>query len=182
MYGIINLINGGPFAFFPINELVFFVVTVYFAFLNFKKNKLSYSLMILFSGLALMKNQFFLGFLMSNEQVTLFLNHRVLSYFPIVIWTLMLGEILHFFILTKKNTFIFPIILSIFIVGIIFNVFTFQSLALLIFFTLMTFHYKNQGKTTHPYSKSLYCLWFLFLFLKLSTLFSMYLYGFDLDF
>lgn len=182
MYGIINLINGGPFAFFPINELVFFGVTVYFSFLHYKENKISYLLFLLFSGLALMKNQLFLGFFMSNQQVNDFLNLPVINYLPWMIFAIIWIEIFHFFRLTKKKIVFFPIIISIFIFGTYFNAFTFQVLALHLFFILLVFYFKNQKETSISYSKSLYFLWFLFLFLKLSTLFSMYLYRFELDF
>ena len=182
MYGIINLINGGPFAFFPINELVFFGVTVYFSFHHFKESKISYLLFLLFAALALLENQLFLGFFMSNQQVNDFLNLPVIKYLPWMIFAIIWIEIFHFFRLTKKKIAFFPIILSIFIFGTYLNAFTFQVLALLLFFILLHFHFKNHQENQTSYPKSLYFLWMLFLFLKLSTLFSMYLYGFELDF
>ena len=124
----------------------------------------------------------FLGILMSNIQITDFLNKPTIQFLPYISYTLMLAEALRFFIITKKNVFVFPIILSVFVFGTYFNSHTFQSISLLLFFIFMTLQFKSQQENDHSYSKSLYFLWFLLLFLKLSTLFSMYLYGFEMDF
>ena len=182
MYGIVSLTSGGPFAFFPINEIVFFIVVSYFAISNFKKSRVSYLLFLSFSAIALLKNQLFLGIFMSNIEITNFLDQPVIQLLPYLSLTVMLVEMLRFFILTKKNIFIYPIILIIFIFGTYFSIHTFQSFSLLLFFIILTFHFKSQKETINSYSKSLYFLWFLLLFLKLSTLFSMYLYGFEMDF
>lgn len=182
MYGIVSLTSGGPFAFFPINELVFFGVVSYFATLNFKQAKTSYLLFLTFSGLGLLKSQLFLGFFMSNIQITDFLNNSAIKYIPYVIFALMLLEMLRFFFLTKSNVLIFPLILSIFIFGTYVNTYTFQVLSILLFFIYLTYYLKTKKESDPIYSKSLYYLWFLILFLKLSTLFSMYLYDFEMDF
>lgn len=182
MYGIISLLTGGPFAFFPINELVFFGVVSYFATSNFKQAKVSYLLFLIFAGLGLLKNQLFLGFFMTNLQITDFLNNPTVKYIPYLIFAFMLLEMLRFFFITKSNVFIFPVILSIFIFGTYINTYTFQVLSLLLFFIFVTYYFKTKKESDPSYSKSLYLLWFLILFLKLSTLFSMYLYDFEMDF
>jgi hypothetical protein len=182
MYGIISLLAGGPFAFFPINELVFFGVVSYFARSNFKNSRSSYLLFLTFAALGLLKNQLFLGFFMSNLQISNFLSTPIVKYIPYLIFLLMLLEMLRFFFLTKSNVFIFPLILSLFIFGTYLNTYTFQVLSLLLFFIFLTIYFKTQKESVAMYSKSLYLLWFLILFLKLSTLLSMYLYNFELDF
>lgn len=182
MYGIVSLMSGGPFAFFPINELVFFGVVSYFAFLNFKNSKVSYLLFLSIAALGLLLNQLFLGFFMSNLQISEFLNNPVIKYVPYLVLTLVLIEMLRFFLLSKKFTFVFPIIVSIFLFGTYLSAYTFQVFALLLFVVFVTIHFKTARESTVLYSKSLYILWILLLFLKLSTLFSMYLYGFDMEF
>ncbi len=182
MYGIVSLTSGGPFAFFPINELMFFGVVSYFVFFNFKKSKISYLLFILFSGLALLRNQLFLGFFISNLQISNFLNQPIIRFLPYAIFSLMLIEMLRFFIQTKWKIAAFPIIIAFFIVGTYFNIYTFQTLSLLLFVFIGGFYFQRHQEGDLRYSKSLYFLWILILFLKLSTLLSMYLYGFDIDF
>lgn len=182
MYGIVNLINGGPFAFFPINEIVFFLVVSYFSFLNFKNEKAAYLLFLLIAILGILKNQLFLGIFMSNLGISEFLNHALVKYIPFFISTLILFEISRFFLLTKSKLYFFPIIIPIYCIGAYFDVHSFQTFAVLLFFIVLTLYFKKEYHYHEKYSKSLYFLWALYLFLKASTLFSMYLYGFEMEF
>ena len=182
MYGAISLTTGGPFAFFPINELVLFGVVSYFAFFNFKKAPSGYLLFLLISVLGLIQNQLFLGIFFSNLQITNFLNSDSIHFLPGFTSILILLEISRFFFLTKSKIYFFPIIALIFCFGAYFNIHSFQSFAILLFFIILIFYFRKEKQNNHKYHKSLYYIWFLFLFLKLSTLFSMYLYDFDLGF
>ncbi len=182
MYGFVSVMGNGPFAFFPVNELVFFGIVVYFSFFNFKVAKVSYLVMLLLGAMDLLNNQIFLSFFMDNEQLGQFYSTEWLRYVRLGAYVLILAEITRFFVLTKWKifAFVYPLVLIAVIAGVLLQLYVLQTAGLVIFVALLYYAWRKQLEGIAVYSKSLFYLWYFLTFLKLTTLLTIYLYDLKL--
>jgi hypothetical protein len=183
MYGLVSVLGGGPFAFFPINEIIFIFIVIYFAALNFSKAKTSYLILLAFAGISLMYNQLFLNFFMDSEQMVVFYKNPLIQQLKIASYVLLLIEITQFYQKTnwKYHVYTLPLSLLCIGLGVYINLYLFQTLGLLIFIGTLYFYYKNTANESEIYPKSLFYIWYFYTFLKLSSLLTMYLYDFNFD-
>ena len=158
-------------------------IVIYIAFLNFTKSKISYILFLAFSGLSLIYNQLFLNFFMDSEAMIGFYNNSIVSFLKTASYLLLLVEIVRFYKLTgwKHWVFTMPLILLLMGIGVYFQIYLFQSIGLLIFIGTLYFYYKKTNNEVEIYPKSLFYIWYFYTFLKLSNLFTMYLYDYKFD-
>ena len=182
MYGSVSFLGSGPFAFFPVNELAFFAIVVYFSVFNFKSAKVSYSLMLLFGALDLLNNQIFLSLFMDNEKIGAFYDNPAFLFLRLAAYALMLFEITRFYVLTKWKiaALTYPVVFIAIVAGVAFQVYSFQTFGLVVFVGMMYYNYKKKCEETEVYSKSLFYLWYFLAFLKLTTLLTIYLYDLKL--
>lgn len=183
MYGLVSVLGGGPFAFFPVNEIIFIFIVIYFAALNFSKAKTSYMLLLVFAGISLIYNQLFLNFFMDSEEMVGFYKNPIIQQLKIASYFLLLAEITHFYFKTNWKHQVYTLPLSILFIGfgVYFNLYLIQTLGLLIFIGTLYFYYKKTANESEIYSKSLFYIWYFYTFLKLSSLLTMYLYDFRFD-
>lgn len=179
MYGVVSMLGKGPFAFFPVNEPVFFLVAVYFAIFNFRSARLSYVLMLAIALLGLANNQLVLGLWMDNEKMEAYFRHPSLHYASLASGLLMLLEITRFYFLTRWKVFAFsfPFAVTSIVAGMLFGSLLFVTLGLMIFTGALYYGYERKYEGIAIYSKSLFYLWYLLAFLKLTTLLTMSLYS-----
>lgn len=182
IYGFVSVLGGGPFAFFPVNEIVFIFVVIYFAALNFSKAKTSYLLLLGFAGISLLYNQLFLNFFLDSAQMVSFYENSNVAKLKITSYILLLVEITRFYKKTEWKYLIYTLPLSLLCIGfgVYFKLYLFQTLGLLLFIGTLYFYYKKTANESEIYPKSLFYIWYLYTFLKLSSLFTMYLYDFKL--
>lgn len=186
MYGLVSTLNEGPFAFFPANELVFFGIAVYFSFFNFRYAQVSYALMLSMGAIDLLNSQIFLSIFMDNSQLASFYYSPWLPYVRLGAYALMVVEITRFYVLTKWKVYAFtyPIVLLSIVAGVLTGVtrynYLLQCIGLVLFVGMMHYAYKKNKEGIAVYSKSLFYLWYLLAFLKLTMLLTIYLY--DLKF
>lgn len=178
MYGMVSFLGQGPFAFFPVNELVFFVLVVYFALTHFKSAKVSYALLLSLACVDLLNNQLFLGFFLDNEQIQAFYDHPLYKYVRMVSYALILAEITRFYIQSKWKfaMYLYPLMVIPIVAGVLLKVYLFQVLGLTLFVGMLHFYYKKHETEPESYHKSIFHLWYFLTFLKLSSLLTMYLY------
>ncbi len=183
MYGLVSALGGGPFAFFPINEIIFIFIVIYFAALNFSKAKTSYLLLLAFAGISLIYNQLFLNFFMDSEQMLVFYKDPMIQQLKIASYVLLLIEITQFYQKTNWKHHVYTLPLSLLCIGfgVYFNLYLFQTLGLLIFIGTLYFYYRKTANESEIYPKSLFYIWYFYTFLKLSSLLTMYLYDFRFD-
>jgi hypothetical protein len=183
MYGLVSALGGGPFAFFPVNEIIFIFIVIYFAALNFSKSKTSYLLFLAFAGISLIYNQLFLNFFMNSEEMVGFYKNPLILKLKIASYSLLLIEIVRFYQKTrwKYHVYTLPLALLCLISGVYVKLFTLQTLGLLIFIGTLYFYYRKTEDESEIYPKSLFYIWYFYTFLKLSSLLTMYLYDFRFD-
>jgi hypothetical protein len=183
MYGLVSALGGGPFAFFPINEIIFIAIVIYIAALNFSKAKTSYEVLLGFAGISLIYNHLFLNFFMNSEQMVGFYENPIVMRLKIASYSLLLIEIIRFYQKTawKFHVYTMPLALISIGFGAYFNLYLFQTLGLLIFIGTLYFYYRKTRNESETYPKSLFYIWYFYTFLKLTSLFTMYLYDFRLD-
>jgi hypothetical protein len=183
MYGLVSALGGGPFAFFPVNEIIFIFIVIYFAALNFSKSKTSYLLFLAFAGISLIYNQLFLNFFMNSEEMVGFYKNPLILKLKIASYSLLLIEIVRFYQKTrwKYHVYTLPLALLCLISGVYLKLFTLQTLGLLIFIGTLYFYYRKTEDESEIYPKSLFYIWYFYTFLKLSSLLTMYLYDFRFD-
>jgi hypothetical protein len=183
MYGLVSALGGGPFAFFPVNEIIFIFIVIYFAALNFSKSKTSYLLFLAFAGISLIYNQLFLNFFINSEEMVGFYKNPLILKLKIASYSLLLIEIVRFYQKTrwKYHVYTLPLALLCLISGVYLKLFTLQTLGLLIFIGTLYFYYRKTEDESEIYPKSLFYIWYFYTFLKLSSLLTMYLYDFRFD-
>jgi hypothetical protein len=183
MYGLVSALGGGPFAFFPINEIIFIFIVIYFAALNFSKAKTSYMLLLVFAGISLIYNQLFLNFFMDSEEMVGFYKNPLILKLKIASYSLLLIEIVRFYQKTnwKYHVYTLPLALLCLLSGVYLKLFTLQTLGLLIYIGTLYFYYRKTANESEIYPKSLFYIWYFYTFLKLSSLLTMYLYDFRFD-
>jgi hypothetical protein len=183
MYGLVSVLGHGPFAFFPINEIAFCIITIYFGISHYKFNKVSYSILIAYSIISLPTNQLFLSFFMHSEKMVSFCKSNSYEIIRWITHLLILSEIVHFYQKTawKFQVYSLPISLCFWISGFYWKIYSFQVLGLLVFLGILYLYYKKTANDSEKYSKSLFYLWYFLIFLKLSSLFTMYLYDYSFD-
>lgn len=182
MYGLVSFLGNGPFAFFPVNEIVFLLIALYFSFFNFKSAQGSYVLLLLLGLLDLSNNFLFLSFFMDNEQLQAYYANDAVTYVRIMPPVIAAIEITRFYWLTKWKVlpFMFPFAVTSIIAGVLFGSLMFITLGLVLFSGTLYYAYRQNLEAVAIYSKSLFYLFFLFTFLKLTALLTMSLY--DLKF
>jgi hypothetical protein len=183
MYGLVSALGGGPFAFFPINEIIFISIVIYIATLNFYKSKTSYFILLVFAGISLIYNHLFLNFFMNSEQMVGFYENPIMVRLKIASYSLLLIEIIRFYQKTAWEFHVYTMPLALFSIGFgaYFNLYLFQTLGLLIFIVTLYFYYQKTANESETYPKSLFYIWYFYTFLKLTSLFTMYLYDFRFD-
>jgi hypothetical protein len=179
----VSALGGGPFAFFPVNEIIFIFIVIYFAALNFSKSKTSYLLFLAFAGISLIYNQLFLNFFINSEEMVGFYKNPLILKLKIASYSLLLIEIVRFYQKTrwKYHVYTLPLALLCLISGVYLKLFTLQTLGLLIFIGTLYFYYRKTEDESEIYPKSLFYIWYFYTFLKLSSLLTMYLYDFRFD-
>jgi hypothetical protein len=183
MYGLVSALGGGPFAFFPINEIIFISIVIYISALNFSKAKTSYFILLVFAGISLIYNHLFLNFFMNSEQMVGFYENPIMVRLKIASCSLLLIEIIRFYQKTAWKFHVYTMPLALFSIGFgaYFNLYLFQTLGLLIFIVTLYFYYRKTANESETYPKSLFYIWYFYTFLKLTSLFTMYLYDFRFD-
>ena len=182
-YGLVSFLGGGPFAFFPINEVVFAGIVLYFSFSHFKSAPAGYVLLASFGLLGLLNNQLFLSFFMDYEDTQLFHENALVKILKPGIYLLLLVEITRFYYLSTWRTavYTYPVVLAGIIAGVWYNTHLFLVFGLLVFAVTLQYVYRKRPELAIRYPKSLFYLWLLLAFLKLSTLLTIYLYDLDID-
>lgn len=178
MYGVVSWMGDGPFAFFPVNEIVFLIITAYFTFLNYKKASTGYIVMLAFGIFSLAGSQFFLSFILNNEQIFHFFDFKFHFLFRLFAAGLLIFEIIRFFLVTRwsATAYILPLIFAFIVAGSWLELLTFYCLGLVLFGIVLVLFYRKDGNTTPEYPKSLAYLWWLLIFLNLTKLLTIYLY------
>jgi hypothetical protein len=174
MYGLVSALGGGPFAFFPLNEIIFIFMVIYFTALNFSKAKTSYLILLSFALLSLIYNHLFLNFFMNSEQMVGFYENPLILKLKIASYCLLLIEIVRFYQKTAWKFHVYTMPLSLLSIGfgVYFNLYLFQTLGLLTFLGTLYFYYRKTANESEIYPKSLFYIWYFYTFLKLSSLFT----------
>ena len=146
MYGIVNVMLGGPFAFFPINEIVFFLLVVFFAVRNFNRAPFSYIFFLLASLFDLVSNQFFSEILIGHQKLIFFLDTRDRYLFNLIAYFFLLAEMFHSFkrMDVKKNWIAFPFITGTFLLYAGFQKLTFAVSGMALYLLCLLLFYKKQ--------------------------------------
>lgn len=121
LLGLSNYMQKGSFIFtFPINELLFLTVSIYFAWFNFRENKSIYVLVLALALAELLSEQYNLEFILNTDQLRFYDTYGIGDWFKLLAQFLL--TIIAFLFL--KNTgwkyyplwfllFLAPIVLSI---------------------------------------------------------------------
>lgn len=178
IYGLSMFIQKGMVAFpFPLNEFVFFGVTVYFSFFHFMSDKISYLLMLLIATVSLFSSQMFWSFFLDNEGMYALSESVFTDVMRISFQLLTLAGITRFYYLTawKVSLLAYPVIICGYAAGAALNLPFLQGAAMLLFTGILTWNYRKNENAMVPYSKSLYYLWCLMTFLCVTMLLTIYL-------
>lgn len=178
MYGIVNVFVGKPFAFFPINEIVFFAIILVLAVRNFNRAPFSYIFFLLAGFLDLVANQFFIELFFGHQKLNFFLGPKDQFLFHVIAYIFLIFEMFHANqrINRKLNWYFFPVVLIFLLLYLIFKRYTFVVAALASFVIPLFISSKNQLGTRGIYTMDLIMIWGLFFFLELTKLISIYLY------
>lgn len=183
VYGMVSFLGHGPFAFFPINEVVFAGIALYFSFMYFKSAKTGYGLIVAFALLSLLNSQLLLGFFMDYADSQAFHENPLVKTLKPVAYVFLLIEISRFCYLVKGRLAygLGSVILISMIAGVWYNIHLFLTSGLLLFAVLIHLTYKKRPEVKDLYPKPLFYLWLLLAFLKNTTLLTIYLYDLMID-
>lgn len=184
MYAFISFSGNGPLAFFPINELAFFCVTVYFLFRAIPHFKLypnlgwSFLVFGAVSLLSLLQSQLFMSFVLNEEAFQKLVDGPLLDVNRLVIYSLLLLEVgrISWLSVWKWKYFLVPVVFLLFVAAIYFTNFECRVLGLLVVTAFLQISYRFNEETAKAYPHSLFYLWVFYTFLNLTYLLTMYLY------
>lgn len=184
MYAFISYTGNGPLAFFPINEVAFFFVTVFFFVRAIKYFKLypqmawSFALFGIASVLSLFQNQLFMSFVFREETFQQLVSGPLLDVNRLLIYGVFLIEVgrISWMSSWKWKFFLFPIVFLLFAAAVYFTNYECRVIGLLVVTAFLQFDFKKTQDIVQAYPRSMFYLWAFYTFLNLTYLLTMYLY------
>lgn len=184
MYAFISFTGNGPLAFFPINEVAFFIVTVYFLIRSIPHFKLhprwtwSFVLFGIASVLSLLQSQLFMSFVFREETFQQLVSGPLFDINRLLIYGVFLIEVgrISWMSSWKWKNFLFPIVFLLFAAAVYFTNFECRVIGLLVVTAFLQLDYKKSKDFVQAYPRSMFYLWAFYTFLNLSYLLTMYLY------
>lgn len=184
MYAFISYTGNGPLAFFPINEVAFFCVTMYFLTRSIPHFKLhpamawSFVLFGIASILSLAQSQLFMSFVFREETFQQLVSGPLLDVNRLLIYGIFLIEVgrISWMSSWKWKKLLFPVVFLLFAAAVYFTNYACRVIGLLVVTAFLQFDFKKTKDTVQAYPRSMFYLWAFYTFLNLTYLLTMYLY------